>query len=476
MRRRGATLVAAAVAALVADAAPAGAHGIGARADLPLPAWMFAYGAGAAVVISFAALRLLWPTARLEGGGDGAVLAGPGGGLGRAAAPVLRAVGLAAFALVLVAAALGDDDPTDNLAPTAVYVVFWVGLQILSALVGDVWRLLDPFDTLAGLVTPRYRAERSPVPATGPVPTALASSPARWDGWRRPYSLGHWPAAAGLFAFVWLELVHPNAASPRVLAGAIAVYTVAVLAGAAYWGRPWLRQGEAFAAYFGLLAAMAPLHRDDAGRLRLRPPLAGLAHVEVRPGTDALVLVALGSTTFDGVARTRLWAEVLGGRSGWATVPYATAGLVVTIGVVALAYAGSMRLAARTSARDPLELQAWFAHSLVPIAFAYAVAHYFSLLVFEGQGALALASDPLGRGWDLFGTATRAIDYRAVSTTTIALVQAAAIVVGHVAGVVVAHDRSVARFPAALATRTQYPLLAVMVLYTVGGLGLLLSA
>ena len=329
--------------------------------------------------------------------------------------------------------------------------MFWVGLQVLSALVGDVWWALDPFDTLAGLVA-RGRS-----------------------GWRRPCALGHWPAAAGLFAFVWLELVHPDAASPRVLAGAIALYAAVVLAGAAYWGRPFVREGEAFAAYFGLLAAMAPLHRDGAGRLRLRPPLAGLASLEVRPGTDALVLVALGSTTFDGLSRTRLWADVLGGRSGWGAVPHATAGLVATIGVVALAYSGSMRLAARVSGRDPLELQARFVHSLVPIALAYAVAHYFLLLVFEGQGAVALASDPLGRGWDLFGTASRAVDYRAVSTTSIALVQVGAIVAGHVAAVVVAHDRSVARFPPALATRTQYLLLGTMVLYTVGGLGLLLG-
>lgn len=467
---------------LLAGAAPAGAHGIGGgRGDLPLPAWMFAYGAGAAVVVSFAALRLLWPTARFERRADGAVLADPSRALGWGAV-ASRALGLAAFALVLLAAVVGDDDPTDNLAPTAVYVVFWVGLQVLSALVGDVWRLLDPFDTLAALVDRRRTGERRP-PAATVLPTALAywraaglPDPRTREGFRRPYSLGHWPAAAGLFGFVWLELVHPSASSPRVLAVAIAGYALVVLAGAAWWGRPWVREGEAFAAYFGLLAAMAPLRRDGAGRRRLRPPLAGLAGLEVRPGTEALVLVALGSTTYDGLSRTRLWADVVAGRAGWAAVPYGTAGLVAAVGVVALAYTGSMRLAARTAGRDPLELRAWFVPSLVPIALAYAVAHYFSLLVFEGQGALALASDPFGRGWDLFGTATRAIDYRAVSPRAIALVQAFAIVVGHVAAVVVAHDRSVARFPAALAARAQYPLLGVMVLYTVGGLGLLLNA
>jgi hypothetical protein len=113
---------------------------------------------------------------------------------------------------------------------------------------------------------------------------------------------------------------------------------------------------------------------------------------------------------------------------------------------------------------------------LVPIAFAYALAHYFSLLVFEGQSAIALASDPFGQGWDLFGTAGNAVNFTLVSTTVIAYVQASGIIAGHVAGVVVAHDRALALFPDREATRSQYPLLVAMVLFTVGGLALLLGA
>jgi hypothetical protein len=154
----------------------------------------------------------------------------------------------------------------------------------------------------------------------------------------------------------------------------------------------------------------------------------------------------------------------------------ATIGLAFVIGVVALAYVGAMRVAAGVTAKEPTALVLTFLHSLVPIALAYAVAHYFSLFVFEGQSAFALVSDPLGRGWDLFGSADRRVDYRLVSTSTIAWVQAAAIVVGHVVGVVLAHDRAVALFERRRATRSQEPLLGVMVAYTVGGLLLLLGA
>ena len=124
---------------------------------------------------------------------------------------------------------------------------------------------------------------------------------------------------------------------------------------------------------------------------------------------------------------------------------------------------------------DPGELARAFAHSLVPIAFAYSVAHYFSLLVLEGQGIIALLSDPFGAGWDLFGTRGRAVDFNLLSPTAIAWVQAGAIVVGHVVAVVVAHDRALARFPSHQAVKAQLPLLVAMVLFTVGGLFLLLG-
>ncbi len=337
--------------------------------------------------------------------------------------------------------------------------MFWVGLIAVSGLVGDVWRVLSPYDTMAA-VGQRLRPGRS----------SAGGSHAGRD-----YRFGQWPAAVGLAAFTWLELAHPNAASPRVLAVAIAVYSVAVLAGAAWWGRSWLRQGEAFAAFFALLAAAAPFHRDDEGRLRIRPPLVGLARLEVLPGTVALIAVALGSTSFDGLSRTSFWADIAGNRTGWAASALATVGLAWMVALVAVLYVGAMRLAARVVSVEPMALLNVFAHSLVPIALAYAVAHYFSLLVFEVQGAYALASDPFGWGWDLFGTASRPINYRAVSPGTIAYVQAGAIVAGHVAGVVMAHDRAVATVPPRTAIRSQYPLLAAMVIYTVGGLVLLLG-
>jgi hypothetical protein len=430
--------------------------------------WLFAYGAGFAVLISFATLRLLWTTPRLDGAAAGRRAPAWTGPALRVLAVIGRITGLLLFVLVLSAAAIGSGDTQENLAPVAVYVLFWVGLQILSPLFGDLWRVLSPWDTLA-LVARRLRGRTSEAPVAE-------------DG------TSCWPAVAALAAFLWLELCYHDPADPRTLAVAVGAYALVMLACAARWGRAWLRTGDGFAVWFGLLASLSPMHvdggrmeadrgrADQARRLRLRWPATGLTDLVRRPGTAGVVLVVLGATTFDGVTRTTFWDGIAGSRTGWSLTAVSTVGLVWVVGVVTIAYVGATRAGAALTRRPPGSLVDPFVHTLVPIALAYAVAHYFSLAVFEGQGALALLSDPLGRGWDLFGTAGRAIDYRAVSPSTIAWVQATAIVVGHVTGVVLGHDRAIAMFDKRQADRSQRPLVGVMVAYTVGGLALLLGA
>lgn len=448
---------AAIAAALAVAGTPtaAWAHGIGERGDLPLPLPMVATGAGVVLVASFAALTVLWPHPRLDGAEGGWALPDAvSRTVGWLEWPV-RAVGVIAFAATVAAAFLGPSTASDNLAPVAVYVGLWVGVLLASAVIGDVWHALSPFATAAAVADATTDPDQ---PRGGTLPRA-----------------GVWPAAGLLLAFGWLELAHPSPGDPLVVGAAVIGYAGIIAGGAVWAGRRWVASAEAFGAFFRMVAAIAPVHRDDAGRLRLRPPVAGLATLRLAPGGTAVVLIALGLTTFDGVTRQAWWQALVGQRTGWATVPYATLGLIATAAVVAAVYLWAMRQAARVSGRPAGELARRFAHSLVPIAVAYAVAHYFSLLVFQGQQLLALASDPLDRGWDLLGTAEWSIDYSLVSPTTIAWVQIAAIVVGHLAGVVLAHDRAVALFPAKTATRSHTPLLIAMVAYTIAGLLLLLA-
>ena len=229
-----------------------------------------------------------------------------------------------------------------------------------------------------------------------------------------------------------------------------------------------------------MIARLCPVGRRADGRLAVRNPLAGLAGLQPEPGLVAVVCVLLGSTAFDGLSRTRWWSDLTLLASPTASILLGTAGLLGAIAVVAVTYT----IAARASqhylpadlANNPSDrLDRQFVHSLIPILVGYTIAHYFSLLVFQGQAGYILASDPFATGWDLFGTADWRINLVLVSTTAIALIQVGAIVSGHILGVVTAHDRAVGLFGGRDQLRGQLPLLATMVFYTLSGIGLLVG-
>lgn len=456
MIRRVATVLALGAAVVAATGAPALAHGIGGRIDLPVPIGLFVYGAAAAVVVSFVALAVLWRTPRLEDAGSRRRLVERFQVVARSRVVeyAVRGLSLAGFALVVAAAAGGPRSASANLAPVVIYVWFWVGLAFAHALFGNLWATLSPWDSLARAL----EIGRRPV-------------------LRYPKAWGTWPGTILLFSFVWLELVYPSSASPAALLAAIAVYSVITLTGMGLFGREaWNRSGEAFAVYFDLLSRISPLARDSEGRVQIRPVLGGLPSLRPRPGLVALVAVLIGSTTFDGFAGSTFWVDRTGSLGQGARMMVGTAGLLGMVGLVALAYSVSMAGAAAVAGARWHPLAVRFVHSLVPIALAYAVAHYFSLLVLEGQLAIPLISDPLARGWDLFGTAGYRVNLGLVTPNLVWYVQVAAIVAGHIGAVILAHDRAVALFPPERAMRTQYALLMVMVMFTVGGLLILSGA
>ena len=421
------------------------------------------------LVVSFIALGAFWKTPQLERHATGRDL---GASFSRFVLVPFRiavqAISVFLFLAVLVAALFGTDDPTANLAPTWIYVVFWLGLPFLSLLFGNVWRALSPWRALADAFVWLWEK-------TGRQARPLAVYPER---------AGRYPGAVALFAFVALELCYSDPSNPRALALAIGLYSYVALFGMVAFGRDtWCERGEGFAILFAYIARIAPLAAVD-GRIRLRIPLTGLAGAEPVSGSIVFLAVALGSVGFDGYSRTTTWQDLL----IRVEAPYILdrpqtadllvmgvnlGGLILAIAFILLAYLAACWLA-RSMVAAPRSLVPEFALSLVPIALVYAVAHYFSLFVIQGQFIAPLASDPLGRGWDLFGTAGVQPDIGILSPNTIWYVQAASLVIGHVAGLAVAHDRAVAIFrDRGDALRSQYAMLALMVVYTVGGLWLL---
>lgn len=488
------------------------AHGVGGRTDLPLAAPLAVTGALWAVAASFVAVTVIWPAPRSAQGAYGRPLPAALQRIvdNNRARDGLRLIVLLATALVVAVAFAGPASTALNLAPYAFYITFWVGLVLFSLLLGPIWRLVNPLRLLHRGLSALGR--RHPHAATRPLPEQL--------GW--------WPATAWLALFVWLELVPAFRSDPSVVGGFLIGYAVVNLVAAQVYGAGWFDRGDGFEAYSTLVSTLSPLGRRGDGRLVFRNPLDGAAALRAEPGLLALLLVLIGATAFDGLTRTRIWVEQVPADSAVA----GTAGLLATIAIVTVLYRQAIKAVGRTPAVDgspggaPVSTQSaaprsgsaaagsaggdpaggnpvggnpvggeerravrtavpgapaagqlpgWFAPSLVPIAVGYAIAHYFSLFLFEGQQTWILASDPFRSGADYLGLASAQVDYTALSTPMIGYIQIGAILAGHIVGVLIAHDRVVRIFDEMRARPSQYPLMAVMLLFTGVAVALLVS-
>ncbi|GAB2654651.1 hypothetical protein [Kribbella swartbergensis] len=430
-------------------------HGIGGRGDLPVPLWLAIYSAGAAVAVSFFALAAFWSRPRFEAAGGKPLDTLTRIVDHRVARSLTKVAGLAALALMLGAAWFGSSSPALNPAPTWLYVWIWVGIIPLSLVCGPIWRLANPFRTIAGV--------------------------ARRTSYRKlPDGIAYWPAVAGLAVFLWLELAYPDGSDPLAVAVFVTGYAIANVAAGIVYGPAWFRIGDTFEVYAEVLARLSPLGRGPDGRLVLRNPLAGLATMPQQPGIVGLLCLLLGSTAFDGISRWSAWTQLTGELSRTQLIVVHSLGLITAVAIVSVLFV----LAARTTGAARVRpgavgragLPGAFVHSLVPIAIGYAVAHYFSFAMFQGQQGVLLATDPFGRGWDLLGTSGTRIDYAFLGTGVIAGVQIGAIVLGHVLGVVSAHDRAAGLFRRRQLRRAQYPMLAAMVAFTAGGIALVTAS
>jgi hypothetical protein len=358
------------------------------------------------------------------------------GRVGRLGAWLLSVVGVAALALVLVAAFLGVADSTANVAVLVVWVGWWAGYAMTTYLVGNSWPAVNPWRTLVGWL-----------PTTGSRPL--------------PQRYGAWPSVAGLLVLVWVEVVSPLAATPPALGAVVLAYTALTLAGARRYGTgTWFGRVDPVSRVFRLYGRLAPIQRADDG-LRLRLPGASLTDPAPsrEPGSTAFVVALLWVTTFDGLVATSTWNALA--RAVLAPVaPAGVAALLVGFGVFFAGY----RLAAERSRRTvesflaPGAIARWFAPSLIPIAAGYHLAHflgYFLTLSPALVGALAhpIAGPPVVRvavlpAW--FGT-----------------LQLALVVLGHLLAVWIAHALAMDLFPGVLRPiRSQYPFVVVMVAYT----------
>jgi hypothetical protein len=459
-------------------------HALVGRQDLPIPAWLFAWGASIVLIVSFALLSFAWRTPRLEAG---AWRPAPGrlsrALTSRAAEALAGAVGVFLLGVVIWSGLEGTGLPDQNFALTFVFVTFWLGGVLLSVLFGDVMRAFNPWRAIGRAAGAAYAGLAGGRPFE-PLPY--------------PERLGRWPAALGILAFFWMELIYGAGGvtgaslTPYVTAVATLLYSLYALGGMYVFGvERWCDRGEAFSVYFGMYSRLAPVEaRREAGERRLgfRRPLAGSVGWAAVPGSLALVVIAIGGTAFDGAQEGLLKSPLnstfghlldLGLGSQMALRVAESVFLLLTVAAVAAVFLlGVWGMHTVRNSPPMPALRTAFAHTLLPIALAYLVAHYFSFFVFQEQAQFThLLSDPLGNGSDYFGTASGGIDYAVISANGIWYAQVAALVIGHVAGLTLGHDKALTIYgdPKA-ASRSQQWMLSMMVLFTCTGLFLLSQA
>lgn len=434
------------------------AHGLGGAKDLPIPSELAIAGAVAALVVSFTVLAVAWREPRYDAATSGRPAPAWLDRLvsSRALAVSARVLGMVFFLYVAAAAVFGEDTLINPFLGT-VYVLLWVGIVPASLLLGPVFRAVSPARTISMLF-----ARISGVPEG----QGLYTYPAR---------LGYWPAAIGLFAFVWLELVYPYSTDVGPVRLWFAAYLGIMFIGSAVWGTTFLARADPFEVYSSLVAKLSVWGRRD-GVLVLRSPLANLDTVVPRPGLVAVVGVLFGSTAFDSFRESTPWLKLVQSMSTSRVWPDTLALIAFSAGV-ALVLAVATMATGVTSDTPRRALPNLFAHSVVPIIVGYIIAHYLTYFVEYGQQTVIQLSDPFSRGDDFLGTADLQVNYwLSTHPTFLAVSKVAAVTLGHVVGVVAAHDRAVKLLPRRHQLTGQLPLLVAMVGFTVGGLYLLFAA
>ena len=447
-------------------------HGFGQRFDLSVPLYLYLFAAGGVVFLSFvlivlfagdttgakaidyprwearwllAAARSRWP--RLVGG----------------------IVGVAGLLTIVVAGLFGSANGFANPAEYVVWIFFWAVTVILSGLVGNIWYLLNPwtaiYDAVARFVPVRPRL-------------------------RLP-QFGVWPATLSYFAFACLELTSGISNRPQVVALAALAYTVITLAGMLLFGREaWLERCEAFTVLFGIIGRFGPVEaeRDEAGRVSavyLRPWGVGLLK-PAPSGWDRVVFIILMLSTlaFDGILSTPAWQDfnlalepVWQPMGPWGFFFVRTLGLVLLTVTFWLVFVAFMEAVVYLGRRR-VDMQATvtaFALTLVPIALVYNFAHNYSYVMVTSQYFIPLLNDPLGKGWHLLpALAGYKPSFALAQASTVWYAQIVLIVVGHVIAVYLSHLRAGERFRTAQrALLSQYPMLLLMVLYTMTSLWIL---
>ncbi len=418
--------------------APIYAHGFGQRIDLPVPFGWILLAASFAVLISFILLAIF----SREAGKDpeelskNVISTQKLSGLSL----ILKVLFTALFILTLISAFFGNENPVYNFAPIFVWITWTVGLTFVSALAGNAWSILNPWKNLLELF---WKGK------------SIITYPSSWQSW---------PAVLFLFGFLWFENISSAAAVPKTLGIILLFYSVITFLGMIIFGfEDWIKNGEFFSNIYYFLGRFAPLYAKD-GQLKLRKYGVGLLGREGLSVSQAcFILLMLAGVSFDGFKATYTYFKIL-----ITLDPNNVISIPLLETVTFLLFYGAFILVYFSVSKIMAE-RAWshFILSIIPIAVVYELAHFTSLLLVDGQRIIYLISDPLGMGWNLFGTASYTISSNFINFVIYWMAEICLIVIGHIIAVWVSHREAMMLYERKKAILSQYPMLVLMIGYTI---------
>lgn len=446
---------------------PVSAHSFGKLYNLPVPFWMYLYGGIAAIIASFLLIgyfvnktkeAVTYKTIPLSQREFFRFLTSSRFFL------FLKVISVFLFFLTILSGIVGSDLPMLNFNMTFFWIIFVLGLTYLTAIIGNIYAIINPLKVLTEWVEKIFD-----IKAKGIMPY--------------PKSLGYYPALVFYIIFIWIELFGET--TPLSLSIMLVMYANVNIFSVMLFGKDaWFTYGELFSVFFRLIGKMAPIEYSK-GKLFLRPPFVGLLKNKADHFSLLLfILFMLSSTAYDGFRETTPSYQLYWQNLDDVMRPflaknsyqiYQTIGLLLSPFVFLAVYLLLVWLAKviTKSKKSIKELSLQFAFSLIPVAFVYNVAHYFTLLITEGSNMGRLISDPFGMNWNVFGT-TNIPSIPAVDANFVWHTQVAVILLGHVIGVYIAHLIALKVFPShKKALISQVPMLFLMVIYTMAGLWIL---
>ena len=400
---------------------PVSAHAFGTLYTLPIPLWLYLFGAGAALIISFLLIGLFAnesthvtiPKLNIK--------------LNPSIIFLFKVISISLFILTILTGFFGTQSPVQNFAVNFFWIIFMLGFTYLTALLSDIWEIVNPWKIMLSMFK-----ELKPIISY-------------------PKSLGYFPALFFYFILIWLELLSQGFATrPQNLSLILLSYTTITILGAILFGKEaWFKYGDFFSVFFKLI---------------------GNRSLSITPHFSLLlfILFMLSSTAFDGFRGTYLYFRYF---FSFNPIVLLAASFILFLSLYLIAIFLMKLITKSNFSIKALSLQ--FAFSLIPIALAYNVAHYYTLLITQGQQIIPLFSDPFNKGLNLFATADYQINIGILNAGFIWNSEVVVIILGHIMAVVISHLIALKVFPKNQAMISQIPMLILMVIYTITGLWIL---